>query len=90
MAFLKAPASGAPIIAATPWNSNSSPKAFVNFSKPKRSTTTIDLREAKQAERVTNAVSLVGEFAARRFFNANFIVIICGVVNKANTYLINN
>lgn len=44
------PAKGGPIIAATPWNIKSSPKAFVNFSNPSRSTTIIVLRDEKQAE----------------------------------------
>lgn len=43
------PARGEPTVAATPWNRRSSPKAFVSFSNPSRSTTSIDLREAKTA-----------------------------------------
>lgn len=35
--------------AATPWNRRSSPNALVNFSNPIRSTTRIDLNEAKTA-----------------------------------------
>lgn len=50
---MKAPATGEPIAAATPWKSNSKPKAFVSLSKPTRSTTRMDLNEAKHARKKT-------------------------------------
>lgn len=48
---MKAPAMGAPIVAATPWNSNKSPNALVKRSNPNKSTTKIDRNDAKQAEK---------------------------------------
>ena len=48
--ILVIPARGAPIAAATPWKRHSSPKAFVNLSRPIKSTIKMDRREAKQAE----------------------------------------
>lgn len=46
---MNAPAIGEPMAAATPWKSRSKPKAFVSFSKPSKSTTTMDRKEAKHA-----------------------------------------
>lgn len=43
------PATGEPMTEATPWNSSSSPNAFVSFSTPNISTAIIDRRAAKQA-----------------------------------------
>lgn len=38
------PAIGGPINDAMPWNNSSSPKAFVNFSSPSKSTKITDVR----------------------------------------------
>lgn len=44
------PSIGAPIAAATPWNINKTPKAFVSSSSPVSSTIIVDLKDAKQAK----------------------------------------
>lgn len=44
------PSSGAPMAAATPWNINKTPKAFVSSSSPVNSTIIVDLKDAKQAK----------------------------------------
>lgn len=45
------PAVGAPMMAATPWNSIINPKPLVNLSNPIRSTVITDLRELNAAAR---------------------------------------
>lgn len=54
MASIKAPAIGAPIVAATPWNKSRRPNAFVRRSRPNKSTTMIDRSDAKQAVTIRN------------------------------------
>jgi hypothetical protein len=53
------PAIGAPMQAAIPWKRSKSPKAFVNFSRPSKSTRIMDLRDAKQAEIFNNKIEHV-------------------------------
>lgn len=45
------PAIGPPIAAANPWNNIKIPKEFVNRSNPIKSTTKIERRAEKQAEK---------------------------------------
>lgn len=45
------PAMGTPNSVPRPWNKRNSPKLLVSCSKPRYSTTKIDRREAKEAEK---------------------------------------
>lgn len=45
------PNNGDPTAAATPWNINKTPKAFVSNSRPVSSTIMVDLKDAKQANK---------------------------------------
>lgn len=48
--LINLPNNGAPIAAATPWNINRTPNAFVSNSSPTSSTIIVDLKDAKHAE----------------------------------------
>lgn len=51
MIYINLPNNGDPTAAATPWNINRTPKAFVSNSRPVSSTIMVDLKDAKQAEK---------------------------------------
>lgn len=52
VASYKAPASGDPTIAAAPRNKINKPNAFVNLSKPNKSTNMIDVSEIQPARKL--------------------------------------